>query len=226
MELGMKLEVCSECQYNCAHCAHKALKLLDPLYHLSMEDLNTFIRCTEESGYSVALAIHGPGEPLLWKHLVEGLTRLRESDAIKTIVIVSNGLLLPKVLHILDLVDSIRVSLYPESTTMIINHPKIIYNPRPDFYIKQYPAPVPCTCLCDGPMIYGNMVFPHCGPPMLDAVRRVNPAQNPLSLGVKLSKNYLPSEKLSGFLQGCAYCWANSNCEQILEKHRISSDHD
>lgn len=226
MELGFKFEVCSECQFNCAHCAHKGLKSIDPYYHLSMEDLESFIKFTEESDYIASLAIHGPGEPLLWRHLTEGLARLRKSNSVKEIVIVSNGLLLPKVMHILDLVDSIRVSLYPESTTMIINHPKIIYNPRSDFYHKQYPASTPCTCLCDGPMIYRDLVFPHCGPPMFDAVRRVSPAQDPLSLGVKLSKNYLPSEKLSGFLHGCAYCWANSNCDQTVERHQISSNQD
>lgn len=225
MEIGVKLEVCSECQYNCANCAHKGLKSIDPYYHLSMEDLESFIRFTEESDYTANLVIHGPGEPLLWKYLTEGLTRLRKSSSVNFIVIISNGLLLPKFTHIFDLVDSIRVSLYPESTTMIINHPKAIYNPRSEFYNKQYPASIPCTCLCDGPMIYRDLVFPHCGPPMFDAVKRANPTQNPLSLGVKLSGHYLPSEKLSGFLHGCAYCWANSNCDHTLEKHRISSDY-
>lgn len=221
MDLDVKFEVCSECQFNCAYCAHAGLKALDPKYHMTMEQLELFIGATEDSGYRVNIAMHGPGEPLLWKHLTEGLKRLRQSSAVQRIVINTNGIALPNFLHVLDFTDSVRVSLYPDSGSSIIRHPKIVYNPHPVFYHKLFPAPIPCTCLCSGPMIMKDLVFQHCGPPMFDALTRMNDKRDPFSFGVRLAKNYAPVTKISGSFLECAYCWSNSNCDVLIEKHNL-----
>ena len=223
MKLSVTFEVCSACQFDCALCAHHGLKSIDPRYHMSMEQLENFIIATEESDYVADLFMHGPGEPLLWKHLTEGLTRLRASKAIGTITVNSNGLLLPKVTHILELVDHVRISLYPESKMELVQHPKVIYNPHPYFVNKQFPAAIPCTCLCSGPMIYKDLVFPECGPPLFDAVERMGKGKDPLSFGVKLAPHYADRPKISGNFPECAYCWSNSNCGYAVEEHSIKS---
>jgi hypothetical protein len=222
MELGITFEVCSACQFDCALCAHQGLRAIDPRYHMSMEELETFIRFTEESDYVVDLYMHGPGEPLLWKHLTEGLTRLRASKSVKNISVVSNGVVLKKVLHILDLVDSVHISLYGDAKKEI-DHPKVIYNAHPFFLNKLYPAPVPCTCLCSGPMIYKDLIFADCGPPLFDAVKKMPGARDPLSFGVKLGPHYADAPKISGTFAECAYCWANSNCSYEVEAHSTTS---
>lgn len=220
--IGVILEVCSVCQLNCTHCAHAGLRKNDPNYHLSMEELDSFIDLTEKSGYTVDINIHGPGEPLLWKYLTEGIIRLRQSKSIKDIHINSNGLILPELTHILDLITNISVSLYPNTNTHIIDHPKVVYNSKSFFLNKEYPAETPCVCLCQGPMIYKNRVFPYCGPPLFDAVRRMGGGKDPMSFGVELAEYYAIGAGKSGQLPECAYCWANSNCRYIKEVHSLS----
>ena len=224
MDVNISFEVCSACQFTCDHCAHEGLMALDRHYNMSMDELETFIRATEESGYQATLHMHGPGEPLLWKHLTEGLTRLRASPAIAGIYINSNGRALPKLLHILDLVDKVKISLYPNSKTEIVDHPKVIYNPHEYFLVKQFPAAVPCTCLCQGPMVYKDLVFTECGPPLFDALIRMNSGRHPLALGRKLARGYADAPKRPGIYEECAYCWANSNCETGVETHVLRRD--
>lgn len=227
MNVSVKLEVCSECQYHCTHCAHQGLRAFDPHYHLSMADLESFIRATEESDYIADLYMHGPGEPLIWRHLTEGLARLRASKAINSIVINSNGILLPRVAHILDFVDQIRISTYPTVKINTITHPKIIYNPHPVFIKKQYPAGVPCICLCNGPMLYRDLIFPYCGPPLFDAVLNANGSKNPLSFGKKVGRHYADDLiNKSGTFPECSYCWSNSNCDYVYEAHSTTLSED
>jgi len=223
MALGVFLEVCSVCQFNCSLCAHEGLRAVDPRYHMSIAEVEEFVAATEESGYAVNIGIHGAGEPLLWKHLKEGLTKLRASKSVERIVINSNGLLMAKNTYILDLVDSVRISLYPDSKMEIVEHPKVVYNPHPFFVDKQFPAPIPCTCLCSGPMIYKGMVFPDCGPPLFDAIIRMKSGKDPMSFGVKLAPHYADAPQKSGTFAECTHCWANSNCTHLVERHNTGT---
>lgn len=223
MEVRVLFEVCSACQFDCALCAHSGLKAFDPHYHLSLPEVESFIRATEDSGYTANLGMHGPGEPLLWRHLTEGLALLRTSNAIQKITINSNGLTLPKVAHILDMVDSVRVSLYPGVKMEIIEHEKVVYNPHTFFMAPQYPAPIPCKCICDGPMLYKDLIFPNCGPPLFDALERMGSNISPLSFAKKLAPHYAEGEILTGTFAECAYCWANSGAIFVKEAHRTTN---
>lgn len=78
-------------------------------YHLPLDELAEFLRVTEESGYFIErLDLTGPGEPLLWKHLREGLKLIRSSKAIGSINVVTNGLELSR----LDEVSWACIGLY------------------------------------------------------------------------------------------------------------------
>ena len=88
----MHLAACVPCQYDCVDCAHDGMRNKFSGYHLNLDDLREFIRCTEESRYLVKLLdLTGPGEPLLWRNLKEGLRLLHKSPAIRKVRIVTNG---------------------------------------------------------------------------------------------------------------------------------------
>jgi hypothetical protein len=220
MNIQVKLEVCSACHCRCTHCAHQGLRAFDPHYQLSLADLETFIQVTEESGYAADIYMHGPGEPLLWRHLAEGLAMLRGSTAISSIIINSNGIALPSIIPLLDLVDQMRISTYPGVKIDTIMHPKIVYNPHPVFIRKFYPAAIPCLCLCNGPMVYKDLLFPWCGPPLFDAVLLANTGRDPLSFATRLAPRYADNlAHKSGTFSECSYCWSNSNCQYTYEAH-------
>lgn len=221
MPIRIPLEVCSECQLDCAHCAHKSMRSYNPNYHLSLDDLETFLDVTEKSGYMVDLFLHGPGEPLLWRNLKQGVSLMRKSKSVNDIVITTNGIALQNATDILDDITRIDVSSYPSVVAKKLEHDKIQYVQKTHFAIKQYPAKIPCTCICPGPMIYGNQVFPTCGPCVFDALNVMGNNKNPLSLAEKITKNYYNSEEMFGKLAECAYCWANSNADVIVEEHRL-----
>jgi molybdenum cofactor biosynthesis enzyme MoaA len=84
---------------------------------MTLGDLQKFLHCTEVSGYFVEkLDITGPGEPLLWKNLREGLAMLRASPAIGSIHVVTNGLDLNRIDEdTWKCIDVLRVSVYPAS---------------------------------------------------------------------------------------------------------------
>lgn len=224
MAIRIPLEVCSECQLSCSNCAHEGLRKFDPNYHMSMSQLEYFLDTTERSGYFVNLFLHGPGEPLLWRHLKQGVALMRKSKSVNDIVITTNGIALESALDILDNITRIDVSAYPSIGVKLIEHEKIRYFNKTHFAIKQYPAQIPCTCVCPGPMIYGDVVFPICGPCVFDAVARMNKKLDPLSLAVKLGKNYHDSHEKFGRIAECAYCWANINADVIVEEHRICTE--
>jgi molybdenum cofactor biosynthesis enzyme MoaA len=111
----MHLAVCVPCQYDCLSCSHQAMRYKFRGYDLPLDHLQEFIHFTETSGYLIRkLQLTGPGEPLLWKNLKEGLRLLRASPAIGEICIISNGLSI----HRIDdetwkNLDQVQISLYP-----------------------------------------------------------------------------------------------------------------
>lgn len=118
-----KIEVCSDCQYDCLDCAHGELRRQTRHYHLSLNQIESFIRFTEESGYYIErLSIHGSGEPLLWKSLNEGLHLFKASNNINRIEIVSNGKALNRI-HVgtWHCVDRISVSLYDDEQKSMLD---------------------------------------------------------------------------------------------------------
>lgn len=225
MPIRVPLEVCSECQLDCAHCAHKGMRAYNPNYHLSMKDLESFLNITEKSNYTVDLFLHGPGEPLLWRHIKEGIALMRKSKAVNDIVITTNGIALQNAIDVMDDITRIDVSYYPSVAVKELKHSKVNYVIKTHFANKQFPARIPCNCICPGPMIYGNMVFPVCGPCVFDAVKRIDKDKDPLTLAVKLSENYFNSEEMFGKIPECEYCWANLNSEVIAEEHRLLDKH-
>lgn len=130
--------------------------------------------------------ISGPGEPLLWKHLSDGLEVIGQSPAIGFVEILTNGVGLNRLddrawRHI----DLLRVSLYPEAahiepalirTRQRFGDKRIVVKGMREFRATADPsvrADIPCECTCTGPMYFDKRVLLFCGPPVFDAAKAV-----------------------------------------------------
>ena len=222
----IKCEVVADCQYDCPLCAHGDLRQGDIGYQLTLEQLRAFLTATLDSGYLIGqLAIHGSGEPLLWKQLGAGLAEIKRSGAVCWTWITSNGLLL----HRLDeqeltLIDCMDISLYQENKKadgireIVAAHQRKLFIVAMDDFVDvpkkpAGPSPVPCPCTCAGPMLAGDRVYLYCGPPVFGAGKLLkrNP-ETDLSLWSKVGPGYLErSRNLIGRLDYCAWCWANGH---------------
>lgn len=180
----MHLGVCTPCQYDCVSCAHQGMRYQFKNHHLSIADLQDFLRFTESSGYFIErLHITGPGEPLLWKHLREGLALMRASPSIGQIDVVTNGLELDRIdAAMWEHIDMLRVSLYPEAHHIRpkldeirrMHQAKVIVTTSDTFLSAPPPgvtASIPCICECRGPMYFDKKVFLFCGPPVFGAAQ-------------------------------------------------------
>lgn len=223
----LKLEVCSPCQNDCELCAHADLMRHVKGYQLSLESLDRFLYYTERSNYFVrSLSIHGPGEPFLWRHLNEGLLRLKRSRAIGWITMVTNGLLLDRISdEAMRCLDRLFVSVYSNyNREELLKRFCATYGERVSLFdgtnfwehTKDPAETVPATggCTCFGPMVYNDRVFPYCGPPVFGAAKAkgIDAFAEP-KLSVPIGPNYLAgfNARLVGRMDICRYCWANPN---------------
>jgi hypothetical protein len=177
----MHLAVSIPCQYDCLSCSHGAMRYKFSGYQLPLAHLEEFIYYTEVSRYKIRkLHLTGPGEPLLWVHLKQGLRLLKGCAWIEEIHLISNGLNLNKIdSEMWTNIDRISISLYPSfnkwdrlnlalrSYTAKIKLSRIeSFRALPS---KGQTAPIPCRCDCTGPMVFDQKVFFYCGPTIFGA---------------------------------------------------------
>jgi hypothetical protein len=222
-----KLEVSSPCQNDCELCAHADLMRHIKGYQLSLENLDRFIYHTERSNYFIrSLSIHGPGEPFLWKHLNEGLLRLKRSRAIGWITMVTNGLLLDRISDdAMACLDRLFISIYANyHCHETLERFRAKHGDRVRLWDGTYfwehtggtqqTAPATGGCNCVGPMLYDDRIFPYCGPPVFGAAKakQVDVLALP-EISVPLGPYYMTTfnAKRVGRMDICRYCWANPN---------------
>ncbi|MFC1524553.1 hypothetical protein ACFL6N_07165 [Thermodesulfobacteriota bacterium] len=232
----MKCEVQSKCQNDCVLCAHGEQRRLLPHYELSLADLQKFLDVSRDSGYYIDdMRIHGPGEPLLWRHFNEGVGLMKDSGIIGSIFVATNGQLLEKITDdTWDCIDEMRVSLYSsfdrhEKLHEIIDRfpDKVMVNKVDTFRtlpVAGEEASIPCRCVCDGPMLLGDRIFLYCGPPIFAAAHLFE--ENALGnseLSVSVGRNWLDSydEQRMGNMKYCKRCWANSNYSSEKVPHEV-----
>jgi len=177
----MHLAVCNPCHYDCLSCSHEALRYRYPKYQLSIDRVREFVHFTESSKYLIRkLHITGPGEPLLWRYLNEGIKILSHSPAIEKIHIITNGLSLDRIdEETWNNIDKVSISIYPSfdkwdqlhaAQTMHKERVRVrktnVFRTAPP---KGKSAPIPCDCDCTGPMYFDGKVFFYCGPPVFGA---------------------------------------------------------
>ncbi|MEO5353942.1 MAG: radical SAM protein [Magnetococcus sp. XQGC-1] len=231
------LEVSSACHFDCANCAHGEMRAATKKYQMTLEQLKKFIYFTEKSNYYIEhLRVHGPGEPLLWRHFNEGMFLLRQSKSIGRIEITTNGMAIHKIEEATwDYVDSVDVSVYEEAQPAALQdalskHPdKVRLNQTDDFIRRvskeEVPIAIPCWCGVSGPMVYGDVVFLSCGPTVFGAADLIGKdAFSMKDLYVDLSENYLETfdAKKIGNMELCRYCWGNNRRAVEKVKHHTS----
>lgn len=235
---NVNLEVSSQCQNDCKNCAHIGLRQYIPDYQLTLEQLNKFIDVTEKSGYFIKqINIHGPGEPLLWKHFNEGIKLLKKSKSIGNINVTTNGILLDSIpTQVLKLIDLLGISVYKDSEkyNSLFEQYESVYNnisliSKQKF--RRLPVSgeygeIPCRCLCSGPSVLGDKILLYCGPPVFytdcfktDGIKSIQDTVIPVREhwydGYDINK--------IGNMYVCHNCWANRNLRLERRKHSIRS---
>jgi len=218
---SLRIMVCSSCDNTCNSCSHLAMRNNNIQYHLSLESLSKFIKCTEESGYVFStVVIDGDGEPLLWKNLNSGIEQLYKSKSFQQIIITTNGNRLNNIKgETWEYIDTLEVSVYPNFKNrdtldrLRLRYPLKIEVNSIDFFQKpkhDYPYPIPCICVCPGPTLYDNKIYLYCGPNVFDALKYSDiPEEN---ISTEIALNYLKDydSKSVGNLEYCRYCLANN----------------
>ena len=222
MELAaLAFESCSLCQNNCEYCAHQGMRFNDPSYQMSLEELQKFIDHFQRLNCRIGhLCIHGPAEPLLWKHFNEAVRLLKNGLQIGTLSSVTNG----KALHRIDedVWEMINLGIsrydYPIDEAILEKHPGhfhflisgggtvVVFE---HLRLECLPYQQFGGCSCPGPMFYKSMIYPHCGPPLFDACLRAK--VDHLKFCVPLAQ-YVPNQPIAipHFPNlPCAWCWSN-----------------
>jgi hypothetical protein len=221
----------------------------NPGYQLSLDELKAFIRHTEESNYFIEnVLINGPGEPTLWKHFNEGVRRLYESPAIGNIQLITNGQSFDRVDdETWQYISLVWVSVYPSSkvTTFdqvsamsrrygfhLILFDKIEFRVHPE---HAYSNSLPAQCSCHGPMIYGNRVYPYCGPTGVGAAKlKGEPFLDSPKYSREVGPDYLAGINRSDLWRGetlapmkldiCSRCISNQKIPYVTITHEQTSD--
>ena len=225
----VKWEVIADCQFDCRLCAHGDLRRGNIGYQLTLDQVRAFLAATRESGYLIGqISIHGSGEPLLWKPLGEALAAIKKSGVVCWTWITTNGLLLHRLgPEDISHLDCMEISLYPDNQkadairAIVADHRRKMFLLSSEHFVDvpnkaAGKLPVPCRCVCDGPMLAGDRLYLYCGPPVFGAGKLMgrDPATD-LALWTKVAPNYLDrSRNLTGRLDYCAWCWANAHHQQ------------
>lgn len=207
----LTIYVTSKCNLHCQQCVMGKFMRENAKYEMSIPELQDFLDITKRSGYVFNMIVCG-GEPLLWRHLEEGMKLIHESGVANRILIFSNVIDISRVTdEVMKYTTQLRVSRYEsnEKNTkeLIARYPdKIRVVERREFCeLPTEPVPgslpsLPDDCLTPENLFMKDKIFacPH--------VASVNGGKDTLDDGTKL---YVPLQ--IGYMDGM---------KQILEKQK------
>lgn len=232
--LEISLMVTTDCQANCEHCCQSAWRKHNPGYHMSLDELRSFIDYTKQSEYIYDLIIISGGEPFLWDNIFEGIQLLRLSGIAREISIFSNGLALEKFNptdfnFIYQMVNSIRVTNLGFNSKLFLQF-KNWLSLRKKFYFIDYsnffiipdnpvPNSLPADCGC--PHFSFTQGKLNICTLALDIYYRLSDKSNihDKPFGFPLCKNYLDniiSQRTFSY-NICLYCISNNNVRSQLK---------
>jgi hypothetical protein len=218
----MFFEVCGDCQNNCDQCQHSAMRAMYAGYQLPLVDVQAFIDATRRSRYYIYhVCINGPGEPLLWTHVNEGVQMLAASGVVSNVSIYTNGQALDRLTHATwQALAGVHVNVYPgrgaDGLVMqaVERYADKIKAVAVGGFRQSLTARVvgssPCVCESSGPMYLDGRVWPYCGPIMFDACRLVG--ANPFMFSTPVDVGYMDCwqpDKRIGRMVICEACNAN-----------------
>ena len=149
------LYVTSRCNLSCDGCIMGNFMRENRHYEMSLLEVAEFLRVTRESGYVVDIILSG-GEPLLWRHLKQGLKMIRKSGIVKRILLFTNAMDISQVDDgVMSCLSQLRISRYcsnADNTRILCQrYPKNAkIADRREFY-RQPAEPIddvlPCQCV-------------------------------------------------------------------------------
>jgi molybdenum cofactor biosynthesis enzyme MoaA len=167
----MSLYVASACQLSCKECIMSHLMEKDAAYQMSLKEIDDLLYYSEQSNYQFHYRLTG-GEPILWKHLKEGVKKLRTSPSCLSISIISNAIHTESATdELMEMVDCLRISkyLYNEEKAdyleqkypkrvQVVDRQEFTKNPA-----QNVPGSIPVSCGNPELMFYDNKVYacPH-----------------------------------------------------------------
>jgi len=222
---GLSIKTTSLCNRHCKNCPVMAWSASDPDYHTSIEDIRRLIEFSRKNNIQWKYILLSGGEPLLWKHIVEGTKLLFKSKITNDLKLftnaiqVSNKAALDRVADILPHVHHFRVSQYNNNQNQIKqlrgrfgarieveNRTKHMVPPK-----EAIPGTVPALCRCRAvAFIYGG--FDVCGPARTVFPRDKKPEYE-LNMDSFTELLIFPKE-----MQGaCGMCISNAHVQKHLK---------
>ncbi len=89
---GIVMWVTSACPLSCEDCNQQSIMKADPDYHMTPEEVNLLCQCADISDDRFGRLDITGGEPLSWKYLREGVTRLNECSAFDSLWVFTSGI--------------------------------------------------------------------------------------------------------------------------------------
>jgi hypothetical protein len=200
---------------------------VDPRYEMSLDEVRNFINISEKSNYRLNLIICG-GEPLLWRHLEEGIELLNQSSITNRILIFSNVMNISRVnQNVIDGITELRVSQYEsnkENMDFLCKEygDKIRVVDRRGFF-QQPKEPMqdvlPCDCLNQEHLYTNGKVYGCAHGAAINGGKDVT--ENGVELYIPLQEGYL--SKMAGIRLAqaeelCTRCSSNAKIRAVLKR--------
>lgn len=234
IEDGLSIKTTSLCNRYCKNCAVMSWAAADPEYHTSLDDIKNLIKFSRDSHITWKYILLSGGEPLLWKHIVEGSRLLFQSKITDDLKILTNGMqvtnkaALDRVATILPHVHHFRVSQYNNNQNQI----KLLrerfkgqievedrtkHQVQP---VKPVPGTLPPFCRCTAfSLVYGGFDF--CGPARCYWHRITGKYWNGNKPDIGFNFNDLMDliERKKHITLGiCQYCISNAHVQKKLKQ--------
>ena len=179
MRPAVSIKTTSVCQATCDACIARQWMSESAGFHMSLEDLEDFVRYSSDAGYVYRYIILSGGEPLLWQNLREGVELLHKAGLTKQLKLFTNGLAIQEsrldlIDHVLKHLTVLRVSTYegneenvdllkssfPDARNIrLYRGADRVVSPAIEDAPKPVPGSVPAACACPNFSVIGGRIF-------------------------------------------------------------------
>lgn len=217
------------CDGGCSWCGVKDWMRQNKGYQCPIEDIEKFIKYSQDAGYFWKDIVYTGGEPFLWDYIKDATIMLRESGVVGTIKTYTNGLWIDNKKELIEIrkyFDDIIVSKYP------FNHAECDIArgicsvlDRQDFVEHadhNFPDAIPAICGCRAYGLFNGTISLCTSMPFLAAIYGWDYTKLP---GVtKLQPNFLDHIDDSNVVNReiCTWCFGNKRISKQLKKIKVN----
>jgi hypothetical protein len=194
-------------------------------YQCSIEDIDKFIKYSQDAGYFWNDIVYTGGEPFLWKHWEEATNKLRESGVVGTIKAYTNGLWMKdrnEIHRRAEMFDQIILSKYPFNKEQVqISSGLVTPLGRDEFVIHakhSFPDSIPAICGCRAYGLFDGTISLCTSMPFLAAI--YNWDYKKMDGVAELQPNFLDYIDDSNVVKReiCTWCFGNKRVSKHLDK--------